>query len=330
MKITGAGWRAGLASLLLLLAPTFALAQAQQPAIYSDLDRVHPAFGSQGMVASQEAVATRVGLEVLQNGGNAVDAAATIAFALAVTLPQAGNLGGGGFMVVHDADSGETVAIDYREMAGAAAFRDMYLDEQGEADPEKSRYSGLAVGVPGTVAGMALALEKFGTISLAEALAPAIALAEQGITVTPDLAQSLESSAEELQKWPSSTKIFFKDGGEPYQPGEILVQADLADSMKLIAAEGPAAFYGGPIAREDRGRGFARRRPSHDRRLRGLRGGAARAGARQLSRLRDRLDAAAELGRRAHHPDPEHARGRADRRARSATAPRPSIRWPRR
>ena len=199
MKITGSGWRAGLASLVLLLAPTFALAQAQQPAIYSDLDRVHPEFGRQGMVASQEAEATRIGLEVLQNGGNAVDAAATIAFALAVTLPQAGNLGGGGFMVVHDADSGETVAIDYREMSGAAAFRDMYLDEQGEADPEKSRYSGLAVGVPGTVAGMALALEKFGTISLAEALAPAIALAEQGITVTPDLALSLESSAEELQ-----------------------------------------------------------------------------------------------------------------------------------
>jgi gamma-glutamyltranspeptidase / glutathione hydrolase len=246
MRTSGAGWRAGLASLALLLAPTLALAQAQQPAIYSDLDRVHPVYGTEGMVATQEAEATRIGLEVLQNGGNAVDAAATIAFALAVTLPQAGNLGGGGFMVVFDADTGETVAIDYREMSGAAAFRDMYLDEQGEADPEKSRYSGLAVGVPGTVAGMALALEKFGTISLAEALEPAIELAEQGITVTPDLAQSLESSSEELQKWPSSTKIFFKNGGE-YQPGETLVQADLADSMKLIASDGPAAFYEGPI-----------------------------------------------------------------------------------
>ena len=132
------------------------------------------------MVATQEAEASRIGLEVLQNGGNAVDAAATVAFALAVTLPRAGNLGGGGFMLVHDAETGDTVAIDYREKAGGKAFRDMFLDEAGEADPEKSRYSGLAVGVPGTVAGMALALERYGTISLAEALAPAIELAEQG------------------------------------------------------------------------------------------------------------------------------------------------------
>jgi gamma-glutamyltranspeptidase/glutathione hydrolase len=200
------------------------------------------------MAATQEEMATLAGLEVLRKGGNAVDAAATIAFVLAVTLPSAGNLGGGGFMVVYDADTGETVAIDYREIAGAAAFRDMYLDEQGEADPEKSRYSGLAVGVPGTVAGMALALEQFGTISLAEALQPAIELAEEGITVTQALAESLESSAEELQKWPSSVKVFFKDGGVPYEPGETLVQADLADAMKQIAADGPGAFYGGPIA----------------------------------------------------------------------------------
>jgi gamma-glutamyltranspeptidase/glutathione hydrolase len=250
MTISAAGWRAGLASLFLLIAPAFALAQAQPApiAIISDFDRVHPAFGTQGMAATQEEMATLAGLEVLRKGGNAVDAAATIAFVLAVTLPSAGNLGGGGFMVVYDADTGETVAIDYREIAGAAAFRDMYLDEQGEADPEKSRYSGLAVGVPGTVAGMALALEQFGTISLAEALQPAIELAEEGITVTQALAESLESSAEELQKWPSSVKVFFKDGGVPYEPGETLVQADLADAMKQIAADGPGAFYGGPIA----------------------------------------------------------------------------------
>jgi gamma-glutamyltranspeptidase/glutathione hydrolase len=244
-RTSGARWRAGLAGVAVSLAPTLAIAQ-QQLAI-SDLDRIHPVYGTQGMVATQEELATGAGLGVLQNGGNAVDAAATIAFVLAVTLPQAGNLGGGGFMVIYDADTGETVAIDYREMSGAAAFRDMYLDEQGEADPEKSRFSGLAVGVPGTVAGMALALEQFGTISLAEALEPAIALAEVGITVSPDLAQSLEASAERLQKWPSSAKVFFKAGGEPYQAGETLVQADLADSMKLIASDGPAAFYGGPI-----------------------------------------------------------------------------------
>ena len=221
---------------------------AQQKAIFSNQDLVHPVYGANGMVASQEALATEIGLDVLKNGGNAVDAAVSVAFALAVTLPRAGNLGGGGFMVVHDAESGETVAIDYREMSGAAAFRDMYLDENGEADSQKSRFSGLAVGVPGTVAGMALALERYGSITLAEALAPAIELAEDGIAVTEGLADSLNALTERLQRWPSSTEVFYKDGGASYAPGETLVQADLAASMKLIAKEGPEAFYQGPIA----------------------------------------------------------------------------------
>jgi gamma-glutamyltranspeptidase / glutathione hydrolase len=230
---------------LLVLAP--AAVVAQQSAIYSERDLIHPVYGETGMIATQEETATRIGLEVLQNGGNAVDAAATVAFTLAVTLPRAGNLGGGGFMLVHDALRGETVAIDYREKAGGNAFRDMFLDETGEADPEKSRYSGLAVGVPGTVAGLALALERYGTISLAEALEPAIELAEQGITVSEDLAESLEGVKDRLQKWPSSTRIFYKAGGAPYQPGETLVQRDLAASLGLIAEQGPKALYGGPI-----------------------------------------------------------------------------------
>jgi gamma-glutamyltranspeptidase/glutathione hydrolase len=230
----------------LLLAPAAALAQPSP--IYSERDLIHPVYGENGMVATQEATATRIGLEVLQDGGNAVDAAVTIAFALAVTLPRAGNIGGGGFMLVHGADTGETVAIDYREKAGGRAFRDMFLDEAGEADPERSRYGGLAVGVPGTVAGMALALERYGTISLAEALAPAIELAEQGITVSADLSDSLKAVQERLQKWPSSTAVFYKDGGAPYQPGETLAQRDLAASLRLIAEQGPDAFYGGPIA----------------------------------------------------------------------------------
>jgi gamma-glutamyltranspeptidase/glutathione hydrolase len=123
----------------LALAPTVALGQAEPTAIYSSRDRIHPVYARNGMVASQEETATRIGLEVLKNGGNAVDAAVTVGFTLAVTLPRAGNLGGGGFMVVHDAQSGETVALDYREKSGAEASRDMYLDAQGEADPEKSR-----------------------------------------------------------------------------------------------------------------------------------------------------------------------------------------------
>jgi len=234
----------------LALAPTVALAQTEPTAIYSSRDRIHPVYARNGMVATQEETATRIGLEVLRNGGNAVDAAVTVAFTLAVTLPRAGNLGGGGFMVVHDAQSGDTVALDYREKSGAKATRDMYLDEQGEADPEKSRYSGLAVGVPGTVAGMALALERYGTISLAEALAPAIALAEDGIPVSEDTADSLKALAERMQKWPSTAKIFYKEGGVPYEPGETLVQADLAQSLKLIAEQGPTAFYDGPIAEQ--------------------------------------------------------------------------------
>ena len=230
---------------LLLVAPAAAL--AQQGAIYSERDLVHPVYGRSGMVATQEAEATRIGLEVLQTGGNAVDAAVTVAFTLAVTLPRAGNLGGGGFMILHDAASGDTVAIDYREKAGGNAFRDMFLDAAGEADPEKSRYSGLAVGVPGTVAGLALALERYGTISLADALAPAIALAEQGITVSDDLAASLEGLKDRLGKWPSSTGVFYKAGGVPYQPGETLIQRDLAASLRLIAQQGQKAVYGGPI-----------------------------------------------------------------------------------
>jgi gamma-glutamyltranspeptidase/glutathione hydrolase len=221
---------------------------AQQTAIFSNRDLVHPVYAANGMVASQEALATEIGVEVLKNGGNAVDAAVSVAFALAVTLPRAGNLGGGGFMVVHHAESGETVAIDYREMSGASASRDMYLDDQGNADKQKSRFSGLAVGVPGTVAGMAVALEKYGSITLAEALAPAIALAEQGILVNPDLSDSLKGLSERLQKWPSSTSIFYKEDGVAYEPGDTLVQSDLAASMKLIADGGPAAFYEGPIA----------------------------------------------------------------------------------
>ncbi len=236
---------------LLALASAFALpamVSAQQAAIFSNRDLVHPVFGKTGMVASQEALATEIGLDVLKQGGNAVDAAVSVAFALAVTLPRAGNLGGGGFMVVHDAKSGETVAIDYREMSGKAAFRDMYLDGEGNADKQKSRFSGLAVGVPGTVAGMALALDRYGTITLAEALEPAIKLAEEGITVTEGLSDSLKALAKRLQKWPSSSKIFYKEDNQPFEPGDLLVQSDLASSMKLIADKGPSAFYEGPIA----------------------------------------------------------------------------------
>jgi gamma-glutamyltranspeptidase/glutathione hydrolase len=223
-------------------------AYAQYPSIDNQKDIFHPVTSKNGMVASQERYATEAGLAVLKEGGNAVDAAVTIGFTLAVTLPEAGNIGGGGFMLVHLAKDNQTVAIDYREKAPLAATRDMFLNAQGEVDPEKSRYSYLAVGVPGTVAGLTLALEKYGTISLERALKPAIELAEKGFPVYEDLQKSLIAIKERMQASPASMAIFYKPGGVPYELGEILVQKDLARSLRLIAQDGSKAFYKGAIA----------------------------------------------------------------------------------
>ena len=172
------------------------------------MDRLHPVYAEHGIVASQEALATNVGLDILKRGGNAVDAAVAVGFALAVTLPQAGNLGGGGFMLVHLAKTGETVAIDYREKAPLAASRDMFLDAEGNADSKLSLLSGLSSGVPGTVAGLSMALERYGTMSLKDVIAPAIALARDGVVVTPDLAGALESSHEVFAKYSSQRRHF--------------------------------------------------------------------------------------------------------------------------
>ena len=223
---------------------------AQDSPIYSLKDRFQPETAQNGMVASQEAVASRVGVDILKKGGNAVDAAIATGFALAVTLPRAGNLGGGGFMMIHLADSGDTKALDYREMAPAAAFKDMFLGEDGEPDNQKSRFSGLAVGVPGTVAGFAEAFEKHGSgkLTWAELVAPAIGLAENGIEVTPDLAASLTASAKRLLQDPATAAIFYKTGGLPFVPGETLKQTDLAATLKLIADKGAAGFYTGDVA----------------------------------------------------------------------------------
>lgn len=223
-------------------------AVAQDAALYSDKDIFHPVQSQNGMVASQERLATEAGLEVLKEGGNAVDAAVTIGFTLAVTLPRAGNIGGGGFMLVHLAKSKETFALDYREKAPKAASRDMFLNAKGEVDPEKSQYSYLAVGVPGTVAGLTMALEKYGTISLERALKPAIELAEKGFTISQDLHKALVQAQKRMQASPASMAIFYKEGGVPYEAGELLVQKDLAKSLKQIAKEGAAAFYKGAIA----------------------------------------------------------------------------------
>lgn len=223
-------------------------ALADTGAIFDTLDRIHPVWAQNGMVSAQEHLAAAIGRDIMAKGGNAVDAGVAVAFALAVTLPRAGNIGGGGFMLVHDAKTGQTHAIDYREMAPAGASRDMFLNEAGEPDSDKSLYSGASSGVPGTVAGMKLALDKYGTMEWADVIAPAIKLAEEGFTVTPELADSIEAERQYLTKYPATTRIFFKEDSTVWKPGETLVQADLAKTLKKIAAEGPDGFYKGEVA----------------------------------------------------------------------------------
>jgi len=202
------------------------------------------------MVVTESKYATQAGLQVLKEGGNAVDAAVTIGFTLAVTFPRAGNLGGGGFMLIYLADSDEVLSIDYREKAPRGASRGMFLDEEGNPDNEKSRHSILSAGVPGTVAGLALALDKYGTISLERALQPAIELAQKGFVVDRGLSESLTQVKGRMESSRASMDIFFKEGGEPYLEGEPLTQKDLAWSLKQISKNGPEAFYSGAIAKK--------------------------------------------------------------------------------
>ncbi|MDS4040594.1 MAG: gamma-glutamyltransferase [Candidatus Competibacter sp.] len=219
-----------------------------EPAIHGARSRIHPVFARSAMVASQEAQASRVGLDILKRGGNAADAAVAVGFALAVTLPQAGNLGGGGFMLVHDAARKQSEAIDFRETAPAAAGRDFYLNEKGEVDEFRLRRSHQAAGVPGTVAGLALAHQRHGRLPWRQLVEPAIRLAERGFSVSPELAQSLQEARERMALWPASMKVFFKPGGSAYSPGETLAQPELAASLELIADQGAKAFYEGEIA----------------------------------------------------------------------------------
>ena len=210
-----------------------------------------PISAHNGMVVAQESRAARIGVEILDRGGNVVDAAVAVGFALAVTYPRAGNLGGGGFMLIHLVKGNQDIAIDYRETAPAAATATMFLDNKGEPDPAKSRDSALAVGVPGTVAGLALAQQKYGSgrLSLADLIAPAFDLAEKGFPVEDDTADSLPDARARLARWPATTSIFF-NGDEPLREGERLYQFDLADTLRAIAEKGPQGFYEGRTARQ--------------------------------------------------------------------------------
>jgi gamma-glutamyltranspeptidase/glutathione hydrolase len=211
---------------------------------------VTPVTARHGMVVAQEGRAARFGAEVLRQGGNAVDAAVATGFAMAVSYPRAGNIGGGGYMVIHLAERNIDTAIDYRETAPAATTRDIFLDDKGEADPRKSRDSALGIGVPGTVAGLALAHAKYGSgkFTLAQLIAPAIALARDGIPIEDDIADTLPRAQARFARWPASAKVFLHADGSALHPGEMLVQSDLAATLTAIADKGPRAFYEGAIA----------------------------------------------------------------------------------
>jgi gamma-glutamyltranspeptidase/glutathione hydrolase len=206
-----------------------------------------PQYASQGMVVSQNALASEAGAQVLREGGNAIDAAVATAFALAVTHPTAGNIGGGGFLI-HRPAKGDAQAYDFREKAPAAAHPEMWLDEAGNYDYEKHHSSHLAVGVPGTVAGLYLAWQDGGTLPWARLVAPAIALARDGFTVTHGLARSLNTTGmRRFEPYPASVAQFTKDG-TPYEAGDRLVQRDLAATLQRIAEAGPKGFYEGETA----------------------------------------------------------------------------------
>jgi gamma-glutamyltranspeptidase/glutathione hydrolase len=204
------------------------------------------ARGERAGVATAEPRATKVGIEVLREGGNAVDAAVAVALALAVTHPQAGNLGGGGFLVARMAD-GRTLALDFREKAPGAAGRDMYLRADGSVDADKALYGATAAGVPGSPAGLAKALRLLGSKPLRELAAPAIRMAADGIEVDPFLARDLAADAALLGRFPSTRAVFFRDG-RPLRAGELLVQKDLAETLRRFAEHGAEGFYRGATA----------------------------------------------------------------------------------
>ncbi|MCL1480532.1 MAG: gamma-glutamyltransferase [Marinobacter sp.] len=212
-------------------------------------ERFNSVTATQGMVSTSHTLATEVALQVLKDGGNAVDAAVTAGFALAVTQPRSGNIGGGGFMLIAPGDGAAPEAIDYRETAPAAATEDLFLDEDGKVDQNRSRFTHKAAGVPGTVAGLALALERHGSISLKQALAPAIKLASDGFVVPRRFSEGLEQARDRMTRWPATLETFYKEDGSAWQPGERFRQPELAATLQRIADQGTDGFYKGETAR---------------------------------------------------------------------------------
>lgn len=206
-----------------------------------------PYHSNNGMVLSSHNLADKIGKQVLDNGGNAIDAAVAVGYALAVVHPAAGNIGGGGFAIIHLAN-GKNIALDFREVAPLAATKNMYLDKDGNPIKNSSLIGYLASGVPGTVAGMSAMLDKYGTKKLSELIKPSIELAEKGYKISYRQAQTMEEAKDEFAKFASSRKYFLKSNGDTYKYGDLFIQKDLANTLKLIAKEGPNAFYKGKIA----------------------------------------------------------------------------------
>ena len=225
---------------------TYSVICFAQP-IQSNMAIHHPVEAQHGMVSTQEALASKVGLTVLKNGGNAIDAAVAIGFTLAVTLPQAGNLGGGGFMMIHLATQNRTIAIDFRETAPKKATTTMFIDENGDVDTNLSRFSILASGTPGSVNGLLTALENYGTQSRSAVLTPAYNLAKRGFTVSSYLHHSLKKAQKHLSKQDYAANIFYPNGQVP-KIGSKLKQSDLANTLKSIIRLGKRGFYDGPVA----------------------------------------------------------------------------------
>jgi gamma-glutamyltranspeptidase/glutathione hydrolase len=204
----------------------------------------HPVLSKKGMVSTQDRIAAQVGADILARGGNAVDAAVATGFALAVTHPQAGNLGGGGFMLVYLAEDKRTVALDFREMAPAGASRDMYLNAQGDVDNSFAQYSRASAGVPGTVMGLLEALDSYGTMTRRQVMGPSIRLASEGFTVSPTLEEGLKSAGKRFAADPSSVAYF----GD-VKAGTVWKQPDLAKTLRRILKDGADGFYKGETAR---------------------------------------------------------------------------------
>jgi gamma-glutamyltranspeptidase/glutathione hydrolase len=230
--------------LLLVIACSFNL----EATIFNSKAIVHPEVGENGMVVSQHYLATNVGHSILEEGGNAYDASIAVAFALAVVLPRAGNIGGGGFMIMFDETSQQSYSIDYREVAPEAATKNMFLSSDGSVNKIKARQGVLSIGVPGTVYGMWEVHKKFGSLPWSKLLAPAIQLAEDGFLVSPFMADALNRRYEKLGKFKDFNRIFYSN--YPVKMSQRLKQPNLANTLKIISVNGAKGFYEGEVAKK--------------------------------------------------------------------------------